>query len=146
MSVLNRSTLMLVLLFGCASSGPHIECDDEHCYCENGEDIPLSWLCDGDNDCGDWADERGCPGVKLPDIECDGFEYTCRCSNGVEIDSDYLCDGDNDCGNGQDERGCPDRDDDDDYSGGGSGSGTGNMACWDCYPLPCTLYYAPYCY
>ena len=34
-------------------------CSDEEFYC--GEKcIPLGWLCDGDKDCGDGKDERGC--------------------------------------------------------------------------------------
>ena len=31
--------------------------DDDTFYCGNGEEIPMEWVNDGDNDCGDWSDE-----------------------------------------------------------------------------------------
>ena len=32
--------------------------DDDTFYCDNGNEIPMEWVNDGDNDCGDWSDER----------------------------------------------------------------------------------------
>jgi len=32
-------------------------------YCDNGHCVPLSYICDGDNDCTDSSDERYCPAV-----------------------------------------------------------------------------------
>jgi hypothetical protein len=70
-------SLSLLTFFapGCASDGPAITClDDGDCYCSaSGELIDESWLCDGDNDCGDWEDERGCPGVRIADLPCEGL-------------------------------------------------------------------------
>ena len=31
--------------------------DDDTFYCDNGNEIPMEWVNDGDNDCGDWSDE-----------------------------------------------------------------------------------------
>ena len=33
---------------------------DEQFVCDNGETIPAEWICDGDNDCGDFSDEQDC--------------------------------------------------------------------------------------
>jgi len=36
------------------------ECDDHPVYCNNGASTSSSYICDGDNDCGDMSDEY-CP-------------------------------------------------------------------------------------
>jgi len=38
------------------------ECSSDQFQCPNGLCIPDGWLCDGDNDCGDNADEQNCGG------------------------------------------------------------------------------------
>ncbi len=102
-------------------------------------------MCDGDNDCRDWQDEDGCPGVNIPRMDCEGDR--CMCRAGREISIGWICDGDNDCGDWEDEDGCPGFESGGSSSGGSSGgsSSTGNQACWDCSSTPCILYYAPYC-
>ncbi|XP_065905355.1 very low-density lipoprotein receptor-like isoform X2 [Dysidea avara] len=64
--------------------------------------IPDSWLCDRDNDCGNWEDE---------DSSICGTPPTCsqsqfRCNSGHCIRSGWVCDGDNDCGDYSDEQDC----------------------------------------
>ena len=34
-------------------------CDIESFNCRNGRCVPMSWMCDGDNDCADNSDEVG---------------------------------------------------------------------------------------
>jgi hypothetical protein len=58
-----------------------------------GESYPISYKCDGDDDCSDASDEAGCP------------TFTCR--SGTTIPERYRCDGDDDCSDGSDEAGCP---------------------------------------
>jgi hypothetical protein len=37
-----------------------VNCDSDEFTCYNGECIPQSYVCDRDNDCGDYGDEEGC--------------------------------------------------------------------------------------
>jgi len=39
-----------------------VGCDSDQFECPSGWCIPDSWICDGDNDCGDMSDEQNCGG------------------------------------------------------------------------------------
>ncbi|XP_019620636.1 PREDICTED: sortilin-related receptor-like isoform X1 [Branchiostoma belcheri] len=77
---------------GTTCPGGQFTCSNEHC-------IPQSWVCDHDNDCGDYSDEQDCP-----PSTCDSTQFTC--GNGHCIPSRWKCDHDNDCGDMTDEQDC----------------------------------------
>jgi hypothetical protein len=74
---------------GCEAKIPQFTCPD-------GEQLPVSWKCDGWEDCEDGSDELGCPPGSV--FQCDG-DYS--------VPQDWVCDGDEDCDDGSDEYGCP---------------------------------------
>ncbi|XP_052860473.1 low-density lipoprotein receptor-related protein 4-like [Anopheles cruzii] len=78
----------------CETSGTHVICATTHTC------ISREWLCDGDDDCGDFTDETHC-GTRL-----DCTEGKFECQNGMCIPPDWVCDGDNDCNDLSDERNC----------------------------------------
>nr|CAD7457230.1 unnamed protein product [Timema tahoe] len=71
--------------FSCASPATSTEC------------IPASWRCDGQTDCPDSSDERGCP-----DCRPDQF----KCHSGQCIDMSWVCDGTSQCPDDFDESHC----------------------------------------
>ncbi|KAK4308448.1 hypothetical protein Pmani_019855 [Petrolisthes manimaculis] len=82
-----------------------LHCSDRSCppnsfRCPNHRCIPGTWHCDGDDDCGDGADEPG-EYCKLDGRTCFGDLFTC--DNGNCVPKIYICDGDNDCIDGSDE-------------------------------------------
>lgn len=78
----------------CESTGNHVLCPRTFtCIAED-------WLCDGDDDCGDYSDETKC-GAHV-NCSVDQFE----CLNGLCIQQPWVCDGDNDCKDFSDELNC----------------------------------------
>lgn len=78
----------------CESTGLHAMCPQTF-IC-----ISKDWLCDGDDDCGDFFDETHC-GERL-NCSSDQFE----CQNGLCIQKSWVCDGENDCRDYSDEMNC----------------------------------------
>uniref|UniRef100_A0A3P8VY07 Uncharacterized protein n=1 Tax=Cynoglossus semilaevis TaxID=244447 RepID=A0A3P8VY07_CYNSE len=104
-------------------------CNSDQFRCDDGRCIAPSWICDGDNDCGDMSDEdqRHNCGMQ-PYFTCikrlhvcdrrndcgdSSDEQSCTyqpcqqhqftCQNGRCVSHDFVCDGDNDCGDESDE-------------------------------------------
>ncbi|KAJ8974813.1 hypothetical protein NQ317_010540 [Molorchus minor] len=64
-----------------------------------GRCIPLTWVCDGEDDCPDSLDEHAVQGCVSDSCGEDQF----RCNDGKCIHKLYFCDGDKDCRDGSDE-------------------------------------------
>ncbi|XP_011296732.1 vitellogenin receptor [Fopius arisanus] len=74
--------------------------------CNNGRCLASFFRCDGDNDCGDFSDERSCPetpnspSTPQPN-RCTPQEFTC--TNGNCIPLSKFCNNENNCYDGSDE-------------------------------------------
>ena len=47
-------------MFFCLPDLPVIVCNTAELECKNGRCVPESWVCDGEDDCGDRTDENNC--------------------------------------------------------------------------------------
>jgi len=86
-------------------------CGDDEFLCS--ESSPLhciqkSYICDGDNDCGNNEDERNCtPTANATPITCSHEEFFCsEHAPDPCIQKSQVCDGYNDCGDNKDETNC----------------------------------------
>ena len=84
---LDFSQDVALCVLGCEASGDLFVCD-------NGEEVPGSWQCDGEADCDDESDEDGCGSTEF------------SCGDGETIPAAWECDGEADCDDESDEAGC----------------------------------------
>ncbi|CAB1328682.1 unnamed protein product [Coregonus sp. 'balchen'] len=75
-----------------------LTCNHKDFACANGDCISARFRCDGDYDCPDNSDEKGC------EARCAEDQF--QCLNNLCISLKWLCDGQEDCKTGEDERNC----------------------------------------
>ena len=73
--------------------------------CQNGHCVSVYFFCDGENNCGDWSDEAGCPpATPGKGKTCPAGQFAC--GNSMCIPLSWVCDGSDDCFDGKDEVQC----------------------------------------
>nr|XP_057945412.1 low-density lipoprotein receptor-related protein 3 [Doryrhamphus excisus] len=86
-------------------------CQSDEFLCGNGKCLPHSWKCNGQDECGDATDERGCspPPTEAQPGLCPHGTLTCTAAQSTRCLPAFLrCDKVRDCPDGSDELGCPD--------------------------------------
>ena len=76
------------------------KCNGTDHRCNSGRCIPRSWVCDGENDCGDDFEESAENGC-LESFKCLTTHF--QCLNGECIPQEFYCDSFDDCGDKSDE-------------------------------------------
>ncbi|XP_057682333.1 low-density lipoprotein receptor-related protein 3 [Corythoichthys intestinalis] len=86
-------------------------CQPDEFLCGNGKCVPHSWKCNGQDECGDATDERGCSPPPTEALTGPCPRGTLPCASGRStrcLPAALRCDRSHDCPDGSDELGCPD--------------------------------------
>nr|XP_027198419.1 low-density lipoprotein receptor-like isoform X2 [Dermatophagoides pteronyssinus] len=111
---LSIGILLSLSLIELSSSSDAIACHDSFFDCGNGKCIAPLFICDGDNDCGNYHDELSCNSVEnitnanavQQHLPCPSHEFACNDAVGNCIPQRWVCDGQSECSNNADEANC----------------------------------------
>ena len=93
---------------GVLSSEPAHHCPERWFDCGDGKCISAMWHCDGDDDCGNGADELNCDStdtLSLHAVTCPPRHFLCTDGH-LCLPDKWRCDGHTDCTDGADEANC----------------------------------------
>ncbi|XP_071448921.1 vitellogenin receptor [Hetaerina americana] len=100
----NLACVVLLLAVMCSASEDDNECKPPNWMkCRNGLCISHHYVCDNENNCGDWSDEKSCHEFQYtpPPAQCGKSEWLCL--DNICIPDTWVCDGKTDCLDGSDE-------------------------------------------